>query len=1193
MAELDTFDSIQIGLASPEKIREWSKGEVKKPETINYRTLKPEKEGLFCEKIFGPVKDWECNCGKYKRIRYKGVVCEKCGVEVTKSQVRRERMGHIELAAPVSHIWYFKGIPSRMGLLLDMSPRELEKVLYFASYVVTDPGETDLFKMQILSEFEYYEAREEFGDAFQAGMGAETIKEMLRAIDLDLEAARLLEELDGARGQKRTRITRRLEVVEAFRQSKNRPEWMILDVIPVIPPELRPMVQLEGGRFATSDLNDLYRRVINRNNRLKKLLDMGAPDIITKNEKRMLQEAVDALIDNGRRGRAVTGAGNRNLKSLSDMLKGKTGRFRQNLLGKRVDYSGRSVIVVGPELKFHQCGLPKEMAIELFKPFVMRKLVEDETAPNIKSAKKMVERKSSKVWDALEKVIKDHPVLLNRAPTLHRLGIQAFEPILVDGRAIKLHPLSCTAYNADFDGDQMAVHLPLSTEAQAESRLLMMSTNNILATKDGKAIAVPSQDMVLGVYYLTTMLDGEKGEGKVFADYDELIKAYLCDEVTLHAKVAMRVKLDEEDQGKIVHSSVGRFIFNSNVPQDLGFVNREEDEYSLEIDRQVDKKTLGKIVDKCFKRHGNIITADVLDKLKNMGFEYSTKGALSISISDVQVPAKKYEIIEEAQEQVNEYEKLFRRGILVDEERYNNVIKIWEKATDDVTNVLMENLDPRNNIAIFANSGARGSKKQIRQLAGMRGLMSSASGRTIEVPITANFREGLSVQEFFISTHGSRKGLSDTALRTADSGYLTRRLVDVSQDVIVNMDDCGTDGYLVAKDIYSGTNIVDKMVDRIAGRYAYEDIINLNTGEIIVHKNEMITDEIAHILEENDIKEVKFRSVLECKATHGVCSKCYGKNLATGYPVDIGEAVGIIAAQSIGEPGTQLTMRTFHSGGVAGTGITQGLPRIEELFEARKPKGLAHITEVAGRVHLIDNEKKVDVSVTDSEGNETVYSIPYGSTFVVKEGDHVEPGDVLTAGSINPHDIMNVLGVTGVQNYIMSEVLQVYRQQGVDIDYKHVEIIIKQMLGKVEVEEAGDSDLLPGSMINYREFININKDLESQDKEQALGNRTLLGITKASLATDSFLSAASFQETTRVLTESAIEGKEDRLRGIKENVIIGKLIPAGTGIRKYNNITIDYEGKEEDDRLIEERLRASLAFEDEDSKEVQKETTNS
>lgn len=1193
MAELDTFDSIQIGLASPEKIREWSKGEVKKPETINYRTLKPEKEGLFCEKIFGPVKDWECNCGKYKRIRYKGVVCEKCGVEVTKSKVRRERMGHIELAAPVSHIWYFKGIPSRMGLLLDMSPRELEKVLYFASYVVTDPGDTDLFKMQILSEFEYYEAREEFGDAFTAGMGAETIKEMLKAIDLDLEAARLMEELEGAKGQKRTRITRRLEVVEAFRQSKNRPEWMILDVVPVIPPELRPMVQLEGGRFATSDLNDLYRRVINRNNRLKKLLDMGAPDIITKNEKRMLQEAVDALIDNGRRGRAVTGAGNRNLKSLSDMLKGKTGRFRQNLLGKRVDYSGRSVIVVGPELKFHQCGLPKEMAIELFKPFVMRKLVEDEIAPNIKSAKKMVERKSSKVWDALEKVIKDHPVLLNRAPTLHRLGIQAFEPILVDGRAIKLHPLSCTAYNADFDGDQMAVHLPLSTEAQAESRLLMMSTNNILATKDGKAIAVPSQDMVLGVYYLTTMLEGEKGEGKIFSDYDELMKAYLCDEVTLHAKVAMRVRLNDEDQGQIVKSSVGRFIFNSHVPQDLGFVNREEDKYSLEIDRQVDKKTLGKIVDKCFKKHGNIITADVLDNLKNMGFEYSTKGALSISISDVQVPAKKYEIIEEAQEQVNEYEKLFRRGILVDEERYNNVIKIWEKATEDVTDVLMENLDPRNNIAIFANSGARGSKKQIRQLAGMRGLMSAASGRTIEVPITANFREGLSVQEFFISTHGSRKGLSDTALRTADSGYLTRRLVDVSQDVIVNMDDCGTDGYLIAKDIYSGNNIVDKMVDRIIGRYAFEDILNPNTGEIIVHKNEMITDEIAHELESNGIKEVKFRSVLECKATHGVCSKCYGKNLATGYPVDIGEAVGIIAAQSIGEPGTQLTMRTFHSGGVAGTGITQGLPRIEELFEARKPKGLAYITEVAGRVHLIDNEKKVDVSVTDDEGNETVYSIPYGSTFVVREGDHVEPGDVLTAGSINPHDIMNVLGVTGVQNYIMSEVLQVYRQQGVDIDYKHIEIIIKQMLSKVEIEESGDSDLLPGSMINYREFENINKDLESQGKEPATGNRTLLGITKASLATDSFLSAASFQETTRVLTESAIEGKEDRLRGIKENVIIGKLIPAGTGIRKYNNITIDYDGKEEDDKRIEEKLRESLLFDEEASEKAEKETTNS
>ena len=1168
----------------------WSKGEVKKPETINYRTLKPEKEGLFCEKIFGPVKDWECNCGKYKRIRYKGVVCEKCGVEVTKSKVRRERMGHIELAAPVSHIWYFKGIPSRMGLLLDMSPRELEKVLYFASYVVIDPGETDLFKMQILSEFEYWEAREKWNNQFKAGMGAETIKDMLEAIDLDEESAKLLEELEDARGQKRTRITRRLEVVEAFRQSENKPEWMILEVIPVIPPELRPMVQLEGGRFATSDLNDLYRRVINRNNRLKKLLDMGAPDIITKNEKRMLQEAVDALIDNGRRGRAVTGAGNRNLKSLSDMLKGKTGRFRQNLLGKRVDYSGRSVIVVGPELKFHQCGLPKEMAIELFKPFVMRQLVEDEIAPNIKSAKKMVERKSSNVWDALEKVIKDHPVLLNRAPTLHRLGIQAFEPVLVDGRAIKLHPLACTAYNADFDGDQMAVHLPLSTEAQAESRLLMMSTNNILATKDGKAIAVPSQDMVLGVYYLTTLKDGLQGEGKIFASYDELIKAYECGEVQLQAKVGLKIKLNKEDKGKIVKSSVGRFIFNHFVPQDLGFVNREEDPYSLEVDRQVDKKTLGIIVDKCFNRHGNIITANVLDNLKNMGFEYSTQGALSISISDVRVPKEKKDIITDAQEQVNEYEKLFKRGIVVDEERYNNVIKIWEKATDDVTEALMDSLDPNNNIAIFANSGARGSKKQIRQLAGMRGLMSSASGRTIEVPITANFREGLSVQEFFISTHGSRKGLSDTALRTADSGYLTRRLVDVSQDVIVNIDDCGTDGYLIAKDLYIDGDIADKMVDRIVGRYAFEDMLNPNTGEIIVHKNEMITDEIAENIEANGIKEVKYRSVLECRATHGVCSKCYGKNLATGYPVDIGEAVGIIAAQSIGEPGTQLTMRTFHSGGVAGSGITQGLPRIEELFEARKPKGLAYISEVAGKVHLIDNDKKVDVSVTDEEGNETVYSIPYGSSFVVSEGSHVEPGDVLTAGSINPHDIMRVKGVSGVQEYIMSEVLKVYRQQGVDIDYKHIEIIIKQMLGKIEVQEAGDSDFLPGSKVNFREFEIINKALEEEDKEPAIGDRVLLGITKASLATDSFLSAASFQETTRVLTEAAIEGKEDLLRGIKENVIIGKLIPAGTGIKRYNTLDISYQGKEEDDKLLAAKVRVSKETEEESEVEEIQET---
>lgn len=1173
MSELDIVDSIQIGLASPEKIRSWSKGEVKKPETINYRTLKPEKEGLFCEKIFGPTKDWECNCGKYKRIRYKGVVCEKCGVEVTKSKVRRERMGHIELAAPVSHIWYFKGIPSRMGLLLDLSPRELEQVLYFASYIVTDPGDTDFYEKQILSEFEYNEAREQYKDSFKAGMGAETIKSMLEKIDLEEESAKLMEELEDAKGQKRNRLTRRIEVVEAFRKSHNRPEWMILDVLPVMPPELRPLVQLDGGRFASSDLNDLYRRVINRNNRLKKLLDMGAPDIITKNEKRMLQESVDALIDNGRKGRAVTGAGNRNLKSLSDNLKGKTGRFRQNLLGKRVDYSGRSVIVVGPELKFHQCGLPKEMAIEIFKPYVMRQLVEDEIAPNVKSAKKMVERRNPQIWDALEIVIKDHPVLLNRAPTLHRLGIQAFEPVLVDGKAIKLHPLVCTAYNADFDGDQMAVHLPLSSEAQTESRMLMLSTNNILAPKDGKAIAVPSQDMVLGVYYLTTEREGLKGEGMVFEDYDELHKAYLNNNVDLQAKVSMRIKKDQDDRGQLVASTVGKFLFNEKLPQDLGFVDRKEDSYGLEVNRQVDKKLLGQIVDKCFRKHGNIITARVLDYLKDLGFKYSTQGALSISISDVQVPDEKDEIIARAQEKVNEYEKLFRRGIVVDEERYNNVIRIWDEATDEVTDALMNSLESDNNIAIFANSGARGSTKQIRQLAGMRGLMSNASGKTIEVPITANFREGLSVQEFFISTHGSRKGLSDTALRTADSGYLTRRLVDVSQDVIVNLEDCGTDSYQLAKDIYIDRELVDKMTNRVIGRYAFEDIINPNTGEIIVHKNEMIDEEIAEELEKNGIEEVKFRSVLECDAIHGVCAKCYGRNLATGYPVDVGEAVGIIAAQSIGEPGTQLTMRTFHSGGVAGEGITQGLPRIEELFEARKPKGLAYITEIAGEVSLIENDKKVDVAVTDEDGNEKVYSIPYGSTIVVKDKDHVEPGDVLTAGSVNPHDIMEVNGVSAVQDYIMKEVLKVYRQQGVDIDYKHIEVIIKQMISKVEVHDPGDSGFLPGSMVNYREFELENERLEKDGKEKADGERALLGITKVSLATDSWLSAASFQETTRVLTESAVEGKEDELRGIKENVIIGKLIPAGTGIKKYRNTEIDYEGKEDEDRQLEQALK--------------------
>lgn len=1188
MLDLNKFDSIRIGLASPEKIRQWSRGEVKKPETINYRTLKPEKEGLFCEKIFGPTKDWECNCGKYKRIRYKGVVCEKCGVEVTKAKVRRERMGHIELATPVSHIWYFKGIPSRMGLILDMSPRALEKVLYFASYIVVDPGDTELYKKQLLSEFEYQEALDKYGNSFEVGMGAEVVKKLLAEINLEEEAEYLKEEILTASGQKKIRISRRLEVVEAFRQSGNRPEWMILDVVPVIPPDLRPMVQLEGGRFATSDLNDLYRRVINRNNRLKRLLDIGAPDIIVRNEKRMLQESVDALIDNGRRGKAVTGPGNRNLKSLSDMLKGKTGRFRQNLLGKRVDYSGRSVIVVGPDLKFYQCGLPKKMAMELFKPFVMNKLVEDAVAPNIKSAKKMVERSNSKVWDILEKVIKDHPVLLNRAPTLHRLGIQAFEPVLVEGKAIKLHPLACTAYNADFDGDQMAVHLPLSVEAQAEARLLMMSTNNILAPKDGNPISTPSQDMVLGAFYLTTQKDGALGEGKVFANFDEMYKAYFDHKVDLHAKVKVRLKKTAEDRGAIVESTVGRFIFNQGIPQDLGYVkNRDQDPYGLEINRQVDKKGLADIANKCFRRHGNIVTAKVLDYIKNIGYKYSTIGALSISMSDVNVPDEKFQILEEADRLVREYESLKRRGLMSEEERYQKVIDIWNKATDDVTAVLLNKLDPANNVAIMANSGARGSSKQIRQLAGMRGLMSSAAGKTIEIPIKANFREGLSVQEFFISTHGSRKGLSDTALRTADSGYLTRRLVDVSQDVIVRIDDCGTNKYIVAKDIYEGGEVVDSLQSQIDGRYAFEDILNPDTGEIIVYKNELIDDIKADLIASKNIKEVKIRSVLGCKSEHGVCAKCYGRNLATGNPVNIGEAVGIIAAQSIGEPGTQLTMRTFHSGGVAGVGITQGLPRVEELFEARKPKGLAYISENAGTVKLIDNKKRTDIAVTSDDGEEIIYQIPFGARLKVKDGDVIEAGDLLTEGSVNPHDILRIKGVQGVQDYIMREVINVYRLQGVDIDYKHIEVIIRQMLNKVKIIEAGDTDFLPGSMVSLREFENKNEELEKEGKIPAEGERALLGITKASLATESFLSAASFQETTRVLTDASIKGKKDHLLGLKENVIIGKLIPAGTGIKRYDNIEIDYEGKEEEEYL--KRLAELEKAQEENNEEIKKE----
>lgn len=1170
LLELNNFDAMKIGLASPDKIRSWSRGEVKKPETINYRTLKPEKDGLFCEKIFGPVKDWECNCGKYKRIKYKGNVCEKCGVEITKSKVRRERMGHIELVAPVSHIWYFKGIPSRMGLILDMSPRALEKILYFANYVVLDAKDTDLYVKQLLTEGEYGEACEKFGsENFRVGMGAEAIKELLENIDLDELSDELKKGLVDATGQKKIRLSRRLEVCEAFRKSGNRPEWMIIDVVPVIPPDLRPMVQLEGGRFATSDLNDLYRRVINRNNRLKKLIEIHAPEIIMRNEKRMLQEAVDTLIDNGRHGKAVTGAGNRELKSLSDMLKGKTGRFRQNLLGKRVDYSGRSVIVVGPDLKFHQCGLPKKMALELFKPFIMKQLVEDGIVHNIKSAKKYVERLNSNVWDILDKVIKDHPVLLNRAPTLHRLGIQAFEPVLVEGKAIKLHPLVCTAYNADFDGDQMAVHLPLSTEAQAEARLLMLSTNNILAPKDGKPITTPTQDMVLGSYYLTSGTVEEQAV-RSFMDYDEMFKAYSTNNVKIHDTVNILYRDEETGESQIVKSTVGRFIFNEHIPQDLGFVDRSKDKFSLEIDRLVDKKMLGKIVDKCFRKHGNIKTAEVLDYIKSTGYKYSTVGAISISMNDVIVPEEKWEILKEAEKKIAVYEELFRDGLVSEQERYEYVISVWTKATEDITKILVEKQDPTNSISIMADSGARGNINQIRQLAGMRGLMSSATGRIVEIPIKANFREGLSVQEFFISTHGSRKGLSDTALRTADSGYLTRRLVDVSQDVIVREDDCCTDEYVLARDFKDGNAIVEKLADRIVGRHSFEDVLNPTTGEILIHKNEMITESLAEKVEKLGITEIKVRSVLGCKSKHGVCAKCYGRNLATGNPVNIGEAVGIIAAQSIGEPGTQLTMRTFHSGGVAGVGITQGLPRVEELFEARKPKGLAYITEIDGTVKLVDNKKRYDIVVTADDGDERIYAIPYGARIKVKDGEKIKAGDMLTEGSINPHDILAIKGPTGVQEYITKEVQKVYRNQGVDIDDRHIEIIIKQMLSKVKIDTSGDTNFLEGSLVPFREVEAVNRQMLDEDKMPATFDNVLLGITKASLATESFLSAASFQETTRVLTDASIKGKVDGLIGLKENVILGKLIPAGTGMKVYKSIEIDYETMEEEERLARE-----------------------
>ncbi|ADQ07592.1 DNA-directed RNA polymerase, beta' subunit [Caldicellulosiruptor hydrothermalis 108] len=1159
--DLFNFDAIKISLASPEKIREWSRGEVKKPETINYRTLKPEKDGLFCEKIFGPTKDWECHCGKYKKVKYKGVVCDKCGVEVTKAKVRRERMGHIELAAPVSHIWYFKGVPSRMGLILDMTPRNLEKVLYFAAYVVIDPGDVpNLEKKQILSEKEYRELKEKYGDRFKAGMGAEAIKELLKEIDLDKLSQELRQELETATGQKKLKIIKRLEVVEAFRKSGNRPEWMILDVIPVIPPELRPMVQLDGGRFATSDLNDLYRRVINRNNRLKKLMDLGAPDIIIRNEKRMLQEAVDALIDNGRRGRPVTGPGNRPLKSLSDMLKGKQGRFRQNLLGKRVDYSGRSVIVVGPELKIYQCGLPKEMALELFKPFVMKKLVEKGICNNIKNAKKAVERQRSEVWDILEEVIKDHPVLLNRAPTLHRLGIQAFEPVLVEGRAIRLHPLVCTAYNADFDGDQMAVHVPLSAEAQAEARFLMLSANNLLKPADGKPIVVPTQDMVLGIYYLTLEKKGDKGEGMIFSSEEEALLAYEHKVVGLHARI--KVKRTAEVNGEVisglVETTVGKIILNQVIPQDLGFVDRSKRENLLkyEIDTLVDKKMLGKIIDRCIKVYGNTRTAEILDEIKELGFKFSTRGAITISVSDMVIPEVKQKLIAEAEQKVENIEKLYRHGLISDQERYEQVISIWNQTKDKLTEELIQSLDEFNPIFMMANSGARGSKNQISQLAGMRGLMANPSGKTIEMPIKSNFREGLNVIEFFISTHGARKGLADTALRTADSGYLTRRLVDVAQDIIVREEDCGTDKGIWVEEIRDGTEVIETLEERIIGRYAASDIVDEKTGEVIVSKNELITEEIAKKIIDAGINRVYVRSVLECKTRYGVCTKCYGLDLGTGQPVNVGEAVGIIAAQAIGEPGTQLTMRTFHTGGIAGQDITQGLPRVEELFEARKPKGVAVISEIEGYVSIKEDKKRT-ITVRNDNGEERTYEIPYGARLKVNDGDYVQAGDELTEGSINPHDLLRIKGPRGVQSYLLAEVQKVYKMQGVDINDKHIEIIIRQMMKKVKIEDSGDTELLPGDIVEIHRFEEENDKAIAEGKRPALGRRVLLGITKAALSTESFLSAASFQETTRVLTDAAIKGKVDPLIGLKENVIIGKLIPAGTGMAKYRNIVIE------------------------------------
>ena len=1213
------FEAIRIGLASPEKIREWSHGEVKKPETINYRTLKPERDGLYCERIFGPQKDWECYCGKYKRIRYKGIVCDRCGVEVTRSKVRRERMGHIELAAPVSHIWYFKGIPSRMGLILDMSPRNLEKILYFASYVVINPGKTNLVEKQVLSEKEYRDTVEKYGkDKFEAAMGAEAIKKLLCEIDLEKLSAELKNELEEAQGQKKIRVAKRLEVVEAFRISGNKPEWMIMDAVPVIPPDLRPMVQLDGGRFATSDLNDLYRRVINRNNRLKRLLELDAPEIIVRNEKRMLQEAVDALIDNGRRGRPVTGPGNRPLKSLSDLLKGKQGRFRQNLLGKRVDYSGRSVIVVGPELKIYQCGLPKEMALELFKPFVMKKLVGDGFCHNIKSAKRMVERVRPEVWDMLEDVIKDHPVLLNRAPTLHRLGIQAFEPILVEGRALKLHPLVCSAFNADFDGDQMAVHVPLSPEAQAEARFLMLSANNLLKPQDGKPVTVPTQDMVLGSYYLTITkpkkvkitdsgdsefkvgdkvtyltdsdtgralvkvnaelkaqgkkeaqfteegcFPGEVGEGKAFSSYNEAIMAYDEGAVGLHApiKVVVSKEIDGKTEDGIIDATVGRLIFNDNIPQDLGFVDRSkpENKFVLEISFIVDKKMLGKIVDKCIAVHDVTETANVLDRIKALGFKYSTKGAITISVSDMEIPAAKAELLDGAEKEIEKITKLFKRGLLSDDERHDALVQTWSKTVDDVTNALVDSLDEFNPIYMMAKSGARGSIDQIRQLAGMRGLMADTQGRTIEVPIKANFREGLNVQEYFISSHGARKGLTDTALRTADSGYLTRRLVDVSQDVIIREDDCGTEEYLVVKDIKDGNEIIEGFKDRLVGRTCAEDIIHPETGEVLVKRNELMDERIADKVAKAGVTEAKIRSILTCSSKIGVCAKCYGSNLSSGKLVNVGEAVGIIAAQSIGEPGTQLTMRTFHSGGIAGDDITQGLPRVEELFEARRPKGLAILTELAGVAQIVEEKTKREVVITNQETGESVtYLIPYGSRIKITNGQVLNAGDELTEGSIYPQDLLKIpeKGADAVQQYLIQEVQRVYRLQGIDINDKHIEVIVRQMMHKVKVEDPGETDLILGSLIDKGEYLDKKAEAEEKGVAVPVVKQVLLGITKTALATESFLSAASFQETTRVLTEAAIKGKKDPLIGLKENVIIGKLIPAGTGMKVYNDIEV-------------------------------------